>query len=79
LSYTVNPTLGTTVGTVRSVKFDIPSANLASASSTVTWDFGIRPAKAAVLRGTGQVLAVNLNSVSSGGSSLNIYVEWTEE
>jgi hypothetical protein len=78
LSYTANPTLGTAVGTLRTTKMFIATTTTAGAEH-VEWDFGNRPGQAIVLRGTSQVLAINLNSVAVAGSSFDIYVEWTEE
>lgn len=79
LSYTANPTLGTTVGTIRATKYAIPSTNPNSSSTIVEWLFGDSPAQAIVLRGTSQVLAVNLNGITTAGGSFNINFEWTEE
>lgn len=78
-AYTVNPTLGATVALVRSVAYGIPAANLSGPTNPFAWDFGTRPAQIVVLRGTGEVLAVNLNGVTATGSLLNLSVEWTEE
>lgn len=77
LSYTANPTLGTTVGTVRSRKLLIPTA--ATVGEEMVIDFGTRNGQGLVLRGIAEVLAVNLNSVTSAGNSFDITVEWTEE
>jgi hypothetical protein len=81
LSYTANPTaLGTSVGVVRAGRIFVPTSATASDQHGVRWDFGTRDnGKAVVLRGTTQVLAVNLNSVTLTGGSLSINVEWTEE
>jgi hypothetical protein len=75
--YTANPTLGTTVGTMRASRLYVGTTT--SVSDEVVWDFGDRPAQAIVLRGTGDVLAVNLGGVTSAGNSFNMYIEWTEE
>lgn len=77
-SYTANPTLGTTVGTLLSDAFFLGDAAKPSAEDKFIWQAN-GPAKAIVLRGTGEVLAVNFNSVTSAGSSVNFYVKWTEE
>lgn len=77
-SYTVNPTgLGALVGALRSRKVFI--ATTTTNSDEMILDFGDKPAQALVIRGTGEVVSINLNSVASAGSSLNISVEWTEE
>lgn len=77
LGYTANPTLGTAVGTVRAMKVFIGSTS--ANSDEFIAEFGTRPSQAIVLRGTSQVLAVNLNSVTSSGGLVSISVEWTEE
>jgi hypothetical protein len=83
LSYTANPTLGTTVGTVRAAKFqlsgDAPANNGQYAPYEKVWRFGEDGQEEIVLRGTSQVLALNLNAVTIAGSSLNIDIEWVEE
>jgi len=79
LSYTANPTLGTTVGTVRLYKYEIPTTTGANSQSPLEVKFGDTPEQAIVLRGTSQVLALNLNSITPTGASLNMCLEWTEE
>lgn len=76
-SYTANPTLGTLVGRVRARKLLVSTTSGTSGEFAV--DFGTRPSQAMVLRGEGQVFAVNLNGITSTGGSFNISVEWTEE
>lgn len=77
-NYTANPaSLGTSVGTIRSQKVYIGTATQLSREFCVDW--GPRNSQAPVLRGTTQVLAVNLNGVTSTGNSLSISIEWTEE
>lgn len=78
LSYTINPTaLGTAVGTIFSKKVFIPGTGVVQGELIL--DFGTTNDQAIVLRGTAQVLAVNLNSVTSTGNAVNITIEWTEE
>jgi hypothetical protein len=79
LSYTANPTLGTTVGTVAASRIFLPAPATATGEESLLFTFGDLAAKALVLRGTSQVLAVNLNGVTVTGGSLHIEVEWTEE
>lgn len=85
LAYTAPPTTGNLVGTaIRNQKY-----LMALATSTATdfpqidhlmWDFGDRPAQAIVLRGTGDVLAINLNAATpTATASFDIAIEWTEE
>jgi len=79
LTYTANPSLGATVGTVRAAKVDVGATNLTSAADQVEWNFGNNPVQAIVLRGTSQVLAINLNGVTSASGSFDMVFEWTEE
>lgn len=77
-SYTVNPSgLGSTVGTMRAEKFFL--AGTAVVSGSLIADFGPRYGQSIVLRGTGELLAVNMNAVTSTGNSMTITIEWTEE
>lgn len=81
-AYTANPTLGTAVGTMASYAFYIPAPQPANANSPfVAPDLfaAVRPASGIVLRGAAEVLAVNFNSTTVTGSSINIFIEWTEE
>lgn len=82
-SYTANPTaLGTLVGNLKNIKFVVPVAAVgANATSQVELVecFGIAFAKPFILRGTGESLAVNLNSTTVTGNSFSIWIEWTEE
>lgn len=78
-SYTVNPTvLGTTVGSLRTERLTIP-APAALIDDDIVWSFGDRPGQAIVLRGTAEVLAINLAGTTVAGSSLDISIEFTEE
>lgn len=79
LSYTVNPTTGTAVGTLRSEKYLVAAPASTSDQTSLVWDFGNRPGQAIVLRGIAQVLAVNLNGVTFTGGSFSCYIEFTEE
>lgn len=77
-NYTTNPSgLGTVVGTIRAQKVFIGATTTLSREFCVDW--GPRNSQAPVLRGTNEVLAINLNGVSSTGNSLSINIEWTEE
>lgn len=76
--YTVAPTAGAAVGALYANKLTLPISPAAATAITVT--FGDRPAQAVVLRGIAQVLAVTANGVTPGhASSMDFYVEWTEE
>lgn len=80
LSYTANPSaLGAAVGTVRAARVFIPTTGTDVADFINEWDFGTNSEKAIVLRGTAQVLAINLNATTVTGGTWTCYVEWTEE
>jgi hypothetical protein len=77
-AYTANPSsLGASLGTVRASKVLIGTTT--SATTEIVWQFANTPGQAIQLIGTSEVLAINLNGVTSAGNSLNIYVEWIEE
>jgi hypothetical protein len=77
-SYTANPTVGTLVGIIHAEKLFTPT-------TTTVGDELSFPSKASenaqdiTLRGTSEVLAINLNGATVGGSSFNIDITWTEE
>jgi hypothetical protein len=82
LAYTANPTVGTQVGTTpfKTIRKEIPTAAFANSDyNPYVWTFGDLPGKAVVLRGTTQVLAVNLNAASLAGNNMSLSVTWTEE
>ncbi len=76
-SYTANPTLGTLVGNIKTLQLYMPTTTGVVGENTIEW--GKRPGQTIVLRGTGQVLSVNLNGVTVAGNSFSISIEWTEE
>lgn len=80
LSYTANPTTGTLVGNLQAKKITVSTAGgaIPIIPTELTFDerAGERPI---VLRGTGQVFAINLNGVTVTGGSLTLDVTWTEE
>lgn len=79
-AYTANPaTLGTTVGTVRAQKQYIPVAASSQQESVVEWDFSLVADQPIILRGTSEVLAINLNRQTITGPSFDISIEFTEE
>jgi hypothetical protein len=77
--YTVNPTLGTLVGFVRTQKHYIPVASSSAEGTPVFWDFDNVAHQPIVLRGTSQVLSLNLNGVTITTASFDVSIEWTEE
>lgn len=76
LAYTANPSLGNSAGTLSSANYFI--AGTGTATTPIVLDFGNSLNQPVVLRGTGEVLAVNLNGVTVTGGSFNITVEWSE-
>ena len=79
LAYTANPTTGNLVGNLRAGKLFVAAPATASPTTVLAFDYGTRPSQALVLRGTGDVIAVNLNAATVTGGSFNIGVEWTED
>lgn len=77
-SCTANPTTGTTVGTVANQQLWLPTTG-GAASPVADFRFGDFGGKPVYLRGTSQVLAVNLNAVSVTSGLLYITFEYTEE
>ncbi len=84
-NWTANPgALGTAVGTIRNQKI-MPT--LATATATdfpspdrVMWDFGKGPEQGLVVRGGAEVIALNLNSVTTAaGASMDVSITWSEE
>lgn len=77
LAYTANPTaLGASVGMLDAFKLDLPtSASATNGQLDENFDDG----QPYILRGTGEMLAFNLNSTAIAGGNLNISVHWTEE
>ena len=79
-SYTANPTLGTTVGTVRGSYLFMPALASTNVVSRMDFDFTQEGAQPLILRGTGEVLAVNMNGATITGTTvLTISVTWVEE
>lgn len=77
LAYTANPTaLGATVGMLDTFKLDLP----ASATATnVNLDEDFNDGQPYVLRGTAQILAINLNTSAITAGNLTVAIHWTEE
>lgn len=77
-SYTANPTLGSSLGTLLSRKLFIPTTT--TVVPQVPFQYIINgDEKPITLRSASEVMAINLNAASSAGSSFNIFIEWTEE
>jgi hypothetical protein len=83
LAYTTNPTaLGTLIGNIRAYKYYVLTTNPNAGGSVSTpgeWTFGDGNDQSIVLRGTSQILSVNLAANTIFGSSINVFVEWSEE
>ena len=77
LAYTANPSLGATVGQIRSVKVNL--GTVTGSSTPQPWTFNTPGAQEINLHGTTQVLAINLNGATITGGSFDIDIEWTEE
>lgn len=77
-AYTVNPTLGTLVGAIRCAKITAVSVNTAAPVARQVWDFGLPNSKPIYLRGTSEVLAVNLNGNTLTSDDNAINIEWDE-
>lgn len=72
-------TTGSLVGIIRSTKINFPTTTAAGAAQNeYIWTFN-RSSQALYLRGTGEVIAVNFNSVAMAGGTITIWAEWTEE
>jgi hypothetical protein len=80
-NWTAAPTAGTNVGTMAVVRTFSPLTGTAALTPPpVVFDFANRPSSAAVLRGTGEGLAVTINGVTpANAQTWDIFVEWTEE
>ena len=80
-TYTANPTTGTLVGNLMTTQilFSVPGGGASSQPvQPPTWHFG-DTGQAIVLRGTGEVFAVNFNGQTAFGNSCDMWAEWTEE
>ena len=87
LAYTANPTTGTLIGTanaaIRSQKLMLTLGTYTATDfppvAPIVWDFSDTQGQAPILRGIGEVLALNLNGVSLIGTvSINISIQWFE-
>lgn len=77
-AYTVNPTTGALVGNIKVQKVFIPTTT-ATGYSLFEYKFVPGYNKPITLRGTNEVLALNLNSTTVAGNNFDITIEWTEE
>ena len=78
--YTVNPTtLGTSLGALHVEKLIVGSANSADSDALVFSTVDASTSQDITLRSSSEVLAINMNGVTSTGNSMNIDIMWTEE
>jgi len=78
--YSANPaSLGASGGAIRTGQFFFPGAATATPGQYIQWQFGNTSDQAAVLRGTSQLIAVNLNAVTVAGGTFFVNAVWTEE
>lgn len=79
--YSANPSALGAGGVVAADLVQLPAAT-SPAFGAVSWveTFGTRNARALVLRGAAEALAINLNGASlPAGTALMVRIEWTEE
>ncbi len=78
-SYTANPTTGTTVGIIKNKKMTVSTAATSTVDANVIlFEFGQYGEKSIVLRGTSEMLTVNLSNTTITGGTLDIDITWTE-
>ena len=77
--YTANPTPGTAVGTVAAIKATLTTAAGGLVNVPTEYELVGPQHKPIVLRGTDEVLALNLNAVTITGGAITSFVVWTEE
>lgn len=79
-AYTANPTgVGTSLGVVRAGPLSTAVLASSANAAAMVWDFGGLNTKELVLRGTGQMFALNNGGASFvAGASLTCSAEWTE-
>lgn len=79
-TYTSNPSQGTAVGIIATDRYSgILTGTVTVLPGTVVWDFGNRPSRCPVLRGTSQELGLLLSGFGANTSTWDVSFEWTEE
>jgi len=78
LTYTANPTVGATVGNVRSFKL-ISSIVSGLIDPIQEFKFNDNGQKGITLRGVAEGLSLNLNGTTIAGGNFAFFVEWEEE
>lgn len=76
--YTLNPTLGTLVGLVRTLVYTMMATTSNNSCNQVEINFGIEEDQGIVLRGVNEGLCLNLDATTITSSSINVSVEWRE-
>jgi hypothetical protein len=78
--YTTNPTaLGTQVGIARTARAFFPAVATVQNNAFVVWEFTAAPDPGIVLRGTSEILALNLQLGSTINDNIYMSIDWTEE
>lgn len=75
--YLGNPTLGTSVGSIRSICTFMPTTT--GAPAYVSWDFSKLTSKGIVLNNANESLNINFNGQTIPGSNISIDIMWTEQ
>jgi chemotaxis protein CheY-P-specific phosphatase CheC len=80
-SYTANPTLGTSIGTIQAEKITIGSLNGNNSMSEqdLVFEFGENDSKEIILNNQNESLSVNLNGVTLLNNQFTIDAKWIEE
>lgn len=76
-SYTANPTLGSSLGVIRTVKFAVVASGTFQ-TPPVIFNFTTPNTQPLTLLGSHESICVNLNSTTLTGSSIDIFIEWNE-
>jgi hypothetical protein len=79
-AYTVVPTPGTAIATVRAQSIPFPAATSATQYPPVVWTFGENNTQDIVLRGVAQGACLNFPAAfNTAGAVVNVDVTWTEQ
>lgn len=76
-AYTANPTLGTTAGTLMTDSIYVSGGGTVG-SDPLEYSYDLLGGSPITLRGTSEVLAINLNGVTFAGNSCRATVIWVE-
>lgn len=79
-AYTVIPTPGAAIATVRAQSIPLPAATAATQYPPVVWTFGDNSSQDIVLRGIAQGACLNFPAAfTTAGAVINVDVTWTEQ